>query len=184
MDFIFEEKKLQKYSHRVALMETEEKEIFSDKLLFLYFEVPKFSKQLHELTSATDRWLYAFKHLHKLRDKPAQLQEAIFERLFSLAEISSMNPQEQGIYNESLKTYRDHAAASATLLKEGRAQGRVEGRVEGRAEGRAEGKLEGQTEKAREVVLASLKQGLSVEVISSITGLSQQQVKEIEQQAK
>jgi hypothetical protein len=33
-------------------------------------------------------------------------------------------------------------------------------------------------------VLASLKQGLSIEVISNITGLSQQQVKEIEQQAK
>ncbi|MDR1130386.1 MAG: Rpn family recombination-promoting nuclease/putative transposase [Prevotellaceae bacterium] len=51
--------------------------------------------------------------------------------------------------------------------------------IEGRAEGRAEGKTEGRAEAKEELVVASGKEGLSVETIAKITGLTVDKVSEI-----
>ena len=101
-----------KFIHRVKLVETETKEIFYDKLTYIYLEMPKFTKQINQLETHFDKWLYVLKNLHRLEDIPEVLQERIFKKLFSAAEIANYNPEEMTAYEESLKTLRDNYATA------------------------------------------------------------------------
>ncbi|MBQ0087425.1 MAG: hypothetical protein KBS72_07065, partial [Bacteroidales bacterium] len=58
----------------------------------------------------------------------------------------------------------------------GREEGLAEGEARGEAKGRAEGKAEGKAETA----LAMLANGLDIALVSKCTGLSEQQIKELE----
>ncbi|TYO95498.1 hypothetical protein [Desulfallas thermosapovorans] len=63
---------------------------------------------------------------------------------------------------------------------EGKAEGRAEGIAEGIAKGIAEGKFEGKVETAR----AALMEGLNVEIVSKITGLTLDTVLELKKELK
>ena len=78
-------------------------------------------------------------------------------------EIAKFTPEEVQTYEDSLKSYRDLKNSLDTA----------------REEGRQEGKEEGKFEEKRLTVLKSHQAGLSLEVISSITGLSQDEIQKI-----
>jgi len=61
-------------------------------------------------------------------------------------------------------------------LIEGRAEGRVEGMAEGKAKGLAEGRAEGESFVLEKVVINSHRAGYSIEAISAITGLKQEEI--------
>lgn len=107
LDFIFEEEKdNNEYIHTVQLKNQKNK-VFYDKLTFIYIELPKFDKNLEELDSKIDKWLFLFRYLAKLQERPLALQERIFQKLFAAAEIAKYSPEERELYEESLKYYRD-----------------------------------------------------------------------------
>ncbi len=132
------------YRHEVKLMDTRTKEVFYDKLSFIYLEMPKFNKKEEELETLFDKWMYAIRNLPSLMDKPQRLQEKIFTHLFEAAEIAKFDRQERLEYEESLKNYRDWYSVMKTAEKKGWEKGREEGRKAGREEGREEGRKEGQ----------------------------------------
>ena len=55
----------------------------------------------------------------------------------------------------------------------------MKGLAEGRAEGKAEGLAEGKAERNREIALAMLQGGLSIEQIYSFTGLTADEIKNL-----
>ncbi len=61
----------------------------------------------------------------------------------------------------------------------GEAKGRAEGREEGRSEGLAEGLIEGENKGKRETAKNLLSLGDSVEKIAIVTGLSAQEIREL-----
>ena len=93
-------------------METETKEVFYDKLTYIYLEMPKFTKEVDQLETHFEKWLYVLKNLHRLEEIPKVLQERIFKKLFSAAEVANYNPEEMTAYEESLKTLRDNYATA------------------------------------------------------------------------
>ena len=93
-------------------METETKEVFYDKLTYIYLEMPKFTKEVNQLETHFEKWLYVLKNLHRLEEIPKVLQERIFKKLFSAAEVANYNPEEMTAYEESLKTLRDNHATA------------------------------------------------------------------------
>ncbi|MDO4993361.1 MAG: Rpn family recombination-promoting nuclease/putative transposase, partial [Prevotellaceae bacterium] len=107
LDFIFNEKDHNYMHHEVKLMEINKKEIFFDKLTYIYLEMPKFRKEKSELVTVFDKWLYAIKHLGDLEERPAELKEAIFKRLFEQAEIANFTAEERYDYRESQKNFWD-----------------------------------------------------------------------------
>ncbi|MCI5132095.1 MAG: hypothetical protein D3904_11375, partial [Candidatus Electrothrix sp. EH2] len=115
---------------------------------------------LTELISDYERWLYAFKNLHRLQEHPEELEAGIFKRLIEIAEIACYNEAEQRDYQESLKDYWDLKSAIDTYYEEGRAAG----------------KAEGQQERTQEIVLNGLKQGVDIPTIAALTGLSESEV--------
>jgi predicted transposase/invertase (TIGR01784 family) len=158
-DFCFEEDNQDKLHHRVKLMEEETKQVFYDKLTFIYLEIPKFKKDLAELATDYDRWLYAFKNLHR----PKALEAGIFKRLIEIAEIAQYDETEQRDYQESLKAYWDWKSVLYTSYEEGKAAGMAEGKKE----------------RDREIVRSGLMQGLAPKVIAALTGLSEAEVEQL-----
>jgi hypothetical protein len=47
----------------VKLLDTTTKEIFYDKLTYIYLQMPNFNKKPADLVTHFDRWLYVFKNL-------------------------------------------------------------------------------------------------------------------------
>lgn len=164
LNFTFDEENPEYMHHEVKLMDVNTKEVFFDKLTYVYLEMPKFRKTEEELLTILDKWLYAMKNLGTLMDRPKALVDAVFGRFFEQAEIANFTPQELYDYRESQKDYWDLFSVVETAENKGRA----EGREEGRAKGREETKVEIARDMKRDNMPAS--------VIAKYTGLTEEEI--------
>jgi predicted transposase/invertase (TIGR01784 family) len=155
LDFVFDDHKSDNELLHIVELKNQKCEVFYDKLKFIYIELPKFKKSEEELESHFDKWLYVFKHLSDLQDRPKRLQDKIFERLFEAAEIAKFTPEEREAYEESLKHYRDLKNVVDTSREEGIEEG------------------------IKEVAKRMKAKGMSNSEISELTGLSENQIDEL-----
>ncbi|MCL2434579.1 MAG: Rpn family recombination-promoting nuclease/putative transposase [Lentimicrobiaceae bacterium] len=169
LNFVFEEdkKKPHKYRYDIMLSDIETHKVFYDKLTFTYLEMPKFTKEVDELKTHFDKWMYVIKNLKRLDDVPDKLRNSIFEKMFAAAEVAKLTPEEYMKYLTTFYTYSDWDNCLATAKREGTEKGLAEGRAEGRAE------------KQEIIVINSHQAGLSLEMIATITGLSVEEISKI-----
>ena len=150
---------MDKFRYDVKLSDIETKQVFYDKLTFIYLEMPKFNKKAEELETRFEKWLFILKNLHKLDRIPAELKENIFLKLFETAEISKFSQQEYQDYEDSLKYYRDIKNSLDTAKEEGEIKGRIEGKIE--------------------IAMQMLKKGIEISLISELTGLTEQEIRNL-----
>jgi predicted transposase/invertase (TIGR01784 family) len=157
--FIFDEDEYQpeKLRYDVKLTDIQTKKIFYDKLTFIYLEMPKFNKSAEELETKFDKWLYVLRNLHKLDRIPEKFKENIFLKLFETAEIARFNQLEYQEYEDSLKYYRDIKNSLDTACEEG------------------------ERKKQMEIAKTGLKEGLSIELIMKLTGLSKEEIENLKE---
>jgi predicted transposase/invertase (TIGR01784 family) len=167
LNFAFPDLGPDRYKREIQLMDKATKEIFYDKLTFIYLEMPNFRKEEQELESHFDKWMYVLKNLSRLQDRPAALQEKIFERLFSAAEIAKLTPLEMKTYDESLKTLWDNYSTLETAKQEGLDRGIEEG-IE-----------KGAYLKAIAIAREMKKEGFTVAQVVRFTGLSREEIEEL-----
>ena len=162
LNFVFPDNEYSEecFHHEVKLLDTQDKHVFYDKLTFVYLEMPKFHKKEEELVTMFDKWLFVLRNLSRLLEKPKALQERIFTRVFEQAEIARYTPEERMDYEESLKVYRDLNNVVNTADEKGFNRGL--------AEGEAKGRLSERRDNAKKMK----DNGISPELIQSITGLS------------
>ena len=153
----------EKIRHHVQLCDTATHKVFYDKLEYIYVEISKFNKSLEELDTLYEKWLYALKNLYKLTQRPKELCDKVFDRLFEEAEIAKFTPQEMREYETSKMAYRDIKNSVDTAKREG---------IE---IGRAEGKHEANTETAQRL----LAMGLSAEQVAKATQLPLEIIKNL-----
>ena len=136
LNFLLDENKQNpdKYRYEVMLTDIETNDIFYEKLKYVYLEMPKFKKEVDELESHFEKWMYVLKNLKRLDKIPDGLQERIFERMFAAAEIAKLTKEEYRSYVENLNSYRDYKNVIAYAREEGRAEGLAEGEAKGEAE--------------------------------------------------
>ena len=134
LNFTFDDKD-NYYHHEVKLLDTRTKEVFYDKLTFIYLEMPKFNKSELELETMFDKWMFVLRNLSGLMERPAALQERVFERLFKAAEIAGFSKRELYEYEDSLKVFRDWYSVVKTAEKKGHVKGYEEGEKKGFKEG-------------------------------------------------
>lgn len=164
LNFKFDSEDDNYFHHEVQLMDVCTKQVFYDKLTFIYLEMPKFNKSEDELVTMFDKWLFVLRNLSRLMARPAALQDRIFTRLFEAAEIAKFTKEQYEAYEESLKVYRDWQNTIVTAEQKGMAKGM--------AEGIAKGCMEQNIANARSMKLA----GLDYEIISQVTGLSKDEI--------
>lgn len=109
LDFTFQEDKNDpdKYRYDAKITDIETGEIFYDKLTFTYLSMEKFNKNLDELETKFDKWLFVIKNLPKLDRIPDKLKEDIFIKFFQIAEVAKLEESEYREYEASLNAYRD-----------------------------------------------------------------------------
>ena len=115
------------YRHEVMLMDKEFKQVFYDKLTFIYLEMPKFNKAEEELDNLFEKWMFVLKNLYRLLERPAALQEKVFTMLFEAAEIARFTPEERRAYEESVKIFRDNTNVADFAVEQAEKKGRAEG---------------------------------------------------------
>ena len=106
-----------------------------------------------------------------LNDRPEELKEEIFKRLFKTAEIAPFTPEERIKYENYMTTERDIQNYISYAREKGLEEGRAEGIMEGMEKGREEGRIEA----ARNM----LTDEISIDLVAKYTGLSIEQVKEL-----
>ena len=161
--------------HVVMLVDINTGKIFYRKLAYLYLEMPKFNKTETELVSMYDKWLFVLKNLSKLLERPKELQERVFKKLFEQAEIAMFSDKEFSDYEESLHNLWDITNAMNDAEEKGFGKGKEEGIAEGIEVGRAEGARQQAIETARKMK----KHGDDVDYIIAITGLTKDEVEKI-----
>ncbi len=162
-------------NHDIGLLDKKTHRVFNDKLTFKYVEIAKFDKEIDQLETVYDKWLYVLKNLSRLDRQPKHLQSKVFNRLFAEAEMAKFTKQELKEYEDSLKAYRDIKNSLDTAKEEGR----MEGREEGLAEGMAKGLAEGERNKTLEIATAMKSKGFSAEDIAQITGLAAKDIENL-----
>ena len=110
-----------------------------------------------------EKWLYALKNLYKLTQRPKELCDKVFDRLFEEAEIAKFTPQEMREYETSKMAYRDIKNSVDTAKREGLAEG-----------------IEiGMNQKAQDIAKNMLAMGISAEQVAKATQLSLEIIKNL-----
>ena len=160
LDFKYDElEEKQKLLREVALKD-QEGHLFYDKLHFKFLQMPLFTKPEHELATHFDKWLYFLKNLDSFEQIPAILNEPLFQKAFETLEEANLSPEQREQYQKSLLTYWELKGVVDTAREEGLQKGREEGKPEG----------------ILQVALTMKQKGLAIEVIATMTGLTQSEI--------
>ncbi|MFO7977018.1 MAG: Rpn family recombination-promoting nuclease/putative transposase [Bacteroidales bacterium] len=165
LDFVFDQQRNdpEKMRYNVKLTDVDTHEVFYDKFMFIFLEMPKFNKSIVQLANRYEKWLFILKNLPMLDRLPEELREGIFEKLFKTAEIAKFNPQEQMEYQNNLKQYRDLKNALDTAREEGLEKG-----------------LEKGERKKQEAIARKMKSdGMPIDVIAKYTDLTREEIEKL-----
>ena len=160
-----------RYFSSYKFREDESGEPLHDKLQFIFLELARFDKKEDELETYCDKWMYLFKNMSHFRERPKVFDEKEFDRLFEIAELCNFTSDEYYNYQNSQKMIYDYENTIDFAKKQGEAKGREEGLAEGLEKGLERGRIE--------IARNMLKAAMSVEQISSLTGLSEEQVRSL-----
>ena len=151
----------------IVLSDRDTHELFTDKMRFIFLELPSFTKEESECETDFERWIYVLKNMETLQRLPFKARNAVFQKLEQIVDIAAMSKEDRMKYDESIKVYRDQLAVMEFERQKGMAEGMAKGMEKGMAEGIAKGAHDKQLEIAR-----NLRQmGLSAESIIRVTGL-------------
>ena len=154
MDFtIMQNDALQDVRTVYRLLEVGHHMQLTDKVTYIFIELPKFRKSVEELDGDVLEGMYfCLKNMPTLQDKPEALTHDVFDKIFSITEFLNMDEETRAKIRKNMTTERDFKNQLAYARKEGREQGREEER-----------RMSASKFKAL---------GVDVEIISQATGLS------------
>ena len=140
----------------VALMDMRHRTLFSDRMRLIYLQLPLFQKELEECENVFEQMIYVLKNMDVLQRMPELLQNAVFKKIASIAEVASLSKEERIRYDASIRHFRDTLAV-------------MEGQyLEGMEKGIEANKLEN----ARKMKAL----GLSSDTIAQVTGLTTEEI--------
>ena len=116
LDFPFEDD--DRYIRYIGLTDLKTYDLFSEKLMFVYVELPKFNLSLDQLDCGRDKWIYFIKHAPELQEMPSTFSDEPFPFAFHQVELAQLTEEEADYYEGSLKRSRDQYASLETARLE------------------------------------------------------------------
>jgi predicted transposase/invertase (TIGR01784 family) len=107
-----------RYASYVQLMDKKTHRIFYKELTLVFLELPRFKKEVHEISNRVEEWMFVLKNLARLNDLPDKLRTRIFESLFHKAEIAKLSKEDRKKYDKSVKNLLDMNALIAEKNRE------------------------------------------------------------------
>lgn len=142
---------------RYRLKEKNDLTDYSDDIELVFVELPKFNRELDELETLTDKWLYFLRSANKLKTAPPNLDEVpALHHAFEVAKQSKLSKKELELLEKREMFLHDNRNA---ILK---------------------ARAEGGREKAMEIA-RSLLDLLDIKTISQKTGLSIAEIQALQQ---
>ena len=121
------------------LYEEESHRLLTDRVTFIFLELPKFRKTIDELDGNVLEGMYfCFKNMAFLEERPEILEHRVFNKIFEVSELYNMDGLTRDKVLQKMTTERDLRNQMAYAREEAIREGRAEGHAEGLAEGRAE----------------------------------------------
>ena len=142
---------------------------------FTFIELPKFNKELNEINSIADKWIYFIKNANNLTMIPKEFQETPFKTAFDIATQITWSQDELEVYDYVMMKEMEEVSALNTATK----KGFNKGIKEGIKKGLKKGKRIGAQQKAIEIAKNMLKDNLPLEVIEKYSGLTIEEIKKL-----
>ena len=164
--------------HEVARMKRDyNNEIITDKVEYHYIQLPKFIETVKEIKTDEEMWIaYISNQLNKEeKGELIRMKKSIEEINAIVDEVMNDRDVYDALTIRELNEYDRKAALSYAKEK-----GEEEGRAEGLKTGRAEGLVEGGRKKQIEMAKKMLEMNMSKEQILEITGLTEEELKNID----
>ena len=150
------------------LYEEASHKLLTDRVTFIFIELPKFTKTVEELDGNILEGMYfCFKNMTELESRPEVLDHQIFTKIFDVTELYNMDQDTRDKVLENMTTERDLRNQMTYAREEGLAEGRVEGREEGHVEERAKN-----AKNLRDL-------GVDPEIIAKATGLTVEEIQNL-----
>ncbi|MEA5487277.1 MULTISPECIES: Rpn family recombination-promoting nuclease/putative transposase [Pseudanabaena] len=144
--------------------------VYDIELVFI--ELPKFKKELEELETITDKWLYFLKTARKLDAVPTVMDnEPAIKKAFAIASQANLSKQELDDLERRSIFIHDQRNALKKATRLGLEQGKKEGIQQGIQQGIEQGIEQGEL-KAKLAIAQQLLAVLDDEAICQSTGLS------------
>jgi len=137
---------------------------WTDKLVFISIEMPRFTKKLSKSTTLLEKWFFVLRNLHKLMDKPPQFQEEIFAHLFEITDKTRFDEVALENYEQSEVEYNSMQNALDYAVRTSEARGKTEGK--------------------QELVATMLTNGISWDIITKGTGITPEAFERLKAQGK
>ncbi|MDR0605894.1 MAG: Rpn family recombination-promoting nuclease/putative transposase [Bacteroidales bacterium] len=162
VDDIFDKETSKYYHHYKTIYYGDSSRAIED-LEFIMIELPKFTSENIEEKGMTTLWLRFLKEIEGEKyivPAPELMENEYIRQAIALCSMSRFTDAEWDAY----ENYWDIIRTEKSIIHEGRTEGLAEGLEKGRREG------------LENVVVKSFENNLSFEIISSITGLSKEDV--------
>ncbi|WP_294612433.1 Rpn family recombination-promoting nuclease/putative transposase [uncultured Bacteroides sp.] len=164
---------IKEYYHYYRLVHVEHTERVINGLHLVFVELPKFRPHTYSEKKMHILWL---RYLTEIDENTHEVPEELLEnseikKAVTVLEESAFTPEQLLGYEK----FWDIISVEKTLISSAERKGKEEGRKEGKKEGRKEGELQ------EKLLVASnaKKQGLSLDIISSLTGLSAEEIERL-----
>ena len=138
-----------------------------DETNIVFVDLAKFRKKFEECSNQCERWLYSIKNMHLLKTAPIGVEGTELEELYGEAHFAAWPPEKRSLYEKSIMNRNDYENILCERYEDGFAAGLDEGREEGREEGLL---LAARNMKA---------QGLHIDMIMQVTGLSKSEIEKL-----
>ena len=155
----------------VMLREKNSEVSFTDKLRFIYLNLPLFNKKAEECVTDFEKWIYVLKHMATLDRIPFETQKRIFKRLAEVADCRCLSKEEMEKYEESQNVVDNYNLGMYSAWLEGNEKGIKKGLEKGRVEGALSNSLF--------IARNMLASGMSEAQIVRFTGLTQEQINKL-----
>jgi predicted transposase/invertase (TIGR01784 family) len=159
------------YKSDHLILEKSTKQNLLKDFYFCFLELPKFNKELHELSTTVEKWAYFFKHA--THTGPEEVEEIgksdpLLKKAYLALNQFYWTPQEVNAYDREWKRVMDERAVHE--------QKEIDGFVKGEKVGFSKGKEEGKEEMRRELIQKLLKQGVDPKNIAQACDLQPEEI--------
>ncbi|MFP3025099.1 MAG: Rpn family recombination-promoting nuclease/putative transposase, partial [Wolbachia sp.] len=169
---LFPDKSEYKSKHTIRDEDTNEHDL--KDFYFIFIELPKFLKTKEDqLSSIVEKWVYFFRYADETSEEELERiigSDLIIKRAYEELNRFNWSEKEFIAYEQEIKRIRDEQAVLAQKLDDAK--------HEGIQIGHQKGKIEGKIEVAKNL----LKAGISTDVISQTTGLSQADITQLKEE--
>ena len=167
--------------HLILNQETNTQDL--DDFEFCFIELQKFSKPLGQLSTLLDKWIYFIKNASSLEMVPKEFTgNSALEQAFDSAQMYNWNREEMDVYDYMHLKAWDEINAIDTAVKKAEKRAKQEGLEQGLELGIEQEQRLSKKQRAQdkiEIAKNAISQGLEIQTIAAITGLSIEEIEKL-----